>query len=165
MRAMTRSSSPRPNADGAKAGGPPALDIFALRNRVVQEYGRFAKSFTTIHAPDIREQVEAIYAEERYWPEPLIQINPSYKRSTDVGALVESGVLARISHQLSSRGRQDAAVVGRTPESHFDGEARSEVSATPSVAFGPCGPLPRHLGVLATKVGEKSGLALPCTHK
>ena len=45
------------------------------------------------HAPDIREQVDAIYAENRYWPEPLIQINPSYKRSTDVGALVADGVI------------------------------------------------------------------------
>ncbi len=69
------------------------LDVFALRDSVVEEYQRFATSFTTIHARDIREQVETIYAQERYWPEPLIQINPSYKRSTDVGQLVTSGVL------------------------------------------------------------------------
>ena len=88
---MTQSSSPTPN--GATAGYAPALDVFALRDSVVGEYKRFATSFTTIHAPDIREQVEGIYAGDRYWPEPLIQINPSYKCSTDVGALVESGVL------------------------------------------------------------------------
>ena len=69
------------------------LDVFALRDSVVDEYRRFATSFTTIHAEDIREQVAAIYAEDRYWPEPLIQINPSYRRSTDVGALVANGVL------------------------------------------------------------------------
>ena len=77
---MTQSSSP--TSDCAKAGGAPALDVFALRDSVVDEYKRFATSFTTIHAPDIREQVEDIYAGNRYWPEPLIQINPSYKRST-----------------------------------------------------------------------------------
>jgi hypothetical protein len=71
----------------------PTLDIFALRDSVVDEYKRFATSFTTIHAPDIKAQVEAIYAEERYWPEPLIQINPSYKRSTDIRSLVAQGVL------------------------------------------------------------------------
>ncbi|MBI2566401.1 MAG: hypothetical protein HYV63_05140 [Candidatus Schekmanbacteria bacterium] len=69
------------------------LDIFSLRDSVVDEYKRFATSFTTIHAADIREQVKAIYDEGRYWPEPLIQISPSYKRSTDVGTLVTSGVL------------------------------------------------------------------------
>ena len=88
---MTRSNSP--SSDGAKAGSAPALDVFALRDSVVDEYKRFAKSFTTIHAPDIREQIEDIYADNRYWPEPLIQINPSYKRSTDVGTLVANGAL------------------------------------------------------------------------
>ena len=88
---MTQSNSPSPN--GATADSAPTLDVFALRDSVVGEYKRFATSFTTIHAPDIREQVEGIYAGDRYWPEPLIQINPSYKRSTDVGALVSSGVL------------------------------------------------------------------------
>ncbi|WP_312892352.1 DEAD/DEAH box helicase [Paraburkholderia podalyriae] len=60
---------------------------------MVDEYKHFATSFTAIHAQDIKEQVEAIYAKNRYWPEPLIQINPSYKRSTDVRCLVEAGVL------------------------------------------------------------------------
>ncbi len=71
------------------------LDVFALRDSVVDEYERFATSFTTIHAEDIHEQVKAIYAEQRYWPEPLIQINPSYKRSTNVGNLAANGVLDR----------------------------------------------------------------------
>ena len=83
----------RPNAEGAGVGNAPALDVFALRDSVVAEYRRFATSFTTIHAPDIRDQVEGIYAGNRYWPEPLIQINPSYKRATDVGTLVANGVL------------------------------------------------------------------------
>ncbi len=74
-------------------GEQPTLDVFALRDSVVDEYKHFATSFTTIHAQDIREQVAAIYAEERYWPEPLIQINPSYKRSTDIQTLVKNGVL------------------------------------------------------------------------
>ena len=90
---MTDSSLPQSSSDGAKAASVPTLDVFALRDSVVDEYKRFAKSFTTIRAQDIREQVAAIYAEDRYWPEPLIQINPSYRRSTDVGALVANGVL------------------------------------------------------------------------
>jgi hypothetical protein len=69
------------------------LDIFALRDAVVDEYKRFATSFTAIQAPDIKARVEAIYAQARYWPEPLIQINPSYKRATDVDNLVTAGVL------------------------------------------------------------------------
>ena len=38
-----------------------SMDIFSLRDSVVGEYKKFATSFTTIHAEDIRRQVEAIY--------------------------------------------------------------------------------------------------------
>ena len=69
------------------------MDVFSLRDTVVGEYRKFATSFTTIHADDIRKQVEAIYAEGRFWPEPLIQINPSYKRTTSIADLVSQRVL------------------------------------------------------------------------
>lgn len=85
------SNAPRPH--GPSSATAPALDVFALRDSVVDEYRRFATSFTTIHAQDIREQVERIYDEERYWPEPLIQINPSYQSSTGVADMVAAGVL------------------------------------------------------------------------
>ncbi|HMY58570.1 MAG TPA: DEAD/DEAH box helicase, partial [Pseudomonadota bacterium] len=69
------------------------MDVFSLRDSVVGEYKQFATSFTTICAKDIREQVEAIYAEDRYWPEPLIQLNPNYQRITSVEKLSADGVL------------------------------------------------------------------------
>ncbi|HEV7570242.1 MAG TPA: DEAD/DEAH box helicase [Thermoanaerobaculia bacterium] len=69
------------------------LDVFALRDAVVDDYRQFATSFTTIHAHDIREQVDAIYAKGTYWPQPLIQINPSYRRTATVRGLAESGQL------------------------------------------------------------------------
>ncbi len=70
-----------------------SLDVFSLRDAVVGEYKKFATSFTTIHAEDIRTQVEAIYAEGRFWPDPLIQINPRYKRGADLDALTVGGAL------------------------------------------------------------------------
>jgi hypothetical protein len=69
------------------------MDVFSLRDTVVSEYRQFATSFTTIHAEDIRRQIEAIYADQRYWPEALIQINPSYRRTTTVEKLVAAGAL------------------------------------------------------------------------
>lgn len=88
---MTESGAPMPSV--AEVGAAPVLDVFALRDSVVEEYKHFATSFTTIHAEDIREQVAAIYGQERYWPEPLLQINPSYRRSTDIQTLVQNGVI------------------------------------------------------------------------
>src|SRR5688572_14793581 len=70
-----------------------SMDVFSLRDSIVGEYRKFATSFTTIHAEDIREQVEAIYAQGRFWPDPLIQINPSYKRGANLETLIEAGAL------------------------------------------------------------------------
>lgn len=70
-----------------------SLDIFALRDSVVDEYRKFATSFTTIHAEDIRRQVGEIYAEGRFWPDPLIQINPSYKHGANIQDLIDGGAL------------------------------------------------------------------------
>ena len=69
------------------------MDVFSLRDSVVDEYKKFATSFTKIHADDIRAQLDAIYAEGRYWPEPLIQINAKYKDAKTVDELVSGGVL------------------------------------------------------------------------
>lgn len=69
------------------------MDVFSLRDTVIEEYKDFAKSFTKIFAEDIKEQVDAIYAQERFWPEPLIQINPNYKITTSIEELVAQKIL------------------------------------------------------------------------
>jgi hypothetical protein len=69
------------------------MDVFALRDHVVSEYRDFATSFTVIHAEDIRDQVEAIYAQGRFWPDPLIQINPSYRAGANLDVLIGGGAL------------------------------------------------------------------------
>ena len=70
-----------------------SMDVFSLRDSVIGEYRKFATSFTTICAQDIRQQVEAIYAEGRFWPDPLIQINPSYKQGKPLELLIADGKL------------------------------------------------------------------------
>lgn len=70
-----------------------SMDVFSLRDSIVSEYSKFATSFTTIHAEDIRAQVEAIYAKGRFWPDPLLQINPSYKRGLNIETLIANGAL------------------------------------------------------------------------
>jgi hypothetical protein len=56
-------------------------DVFTFRNRLIGEYSSFSRSFSKVASPDILVKVEEEYARGRYWPEPLIQINPNYKRS------------------------------------------------------------------------------------
>ncbi len=70
-----------------------SMDVFTLREQIIDEYKQFAKSFTTIHAEDIGTKIEDIYGQERYWPEPLLQINPNYQPDKTIDELVTQGLL------------------------------------------------------------------------
>ena len=69
------------------------MDVFDLDRTLVADYASFARSFTHIRAQDIRDQVDAIYASRRFWPEPLITINPHFEQGSSVEALVRNGTL------------------------------------------------------------------------
>jgi Lhr-like helicase/very-short-patch-repair endonuclease len=67
------------------------VNVFEFRQNLVDEYSNFTRSFTRIKADDIRQFVDAEYASQRFWPEPLVQVNPSFKEGGTVQALAESG--------------------------------------------------------------------------
>ncbi|MDR1902707.1 MAG: DEAD/DEAH box helicase [Treponema sp.] len=69
-------------------------DVFKFRDSIIQEYEQFARSFTRISAQDIREYVDTEYKKGRYWPPPLIQVNPNYKKSKTIQELVSEGLLS-----------------------------------------------------------------------
>jgi ATP-dependent helicase YprA (DUF1998 family) len=69
------------------------VNVFDLDRALVSDYSRFARSFTQIRAPDIRSQVEKIYASNRFWPEPLISINPHFEEGATVEQLARDGTL------------------------------------------------------------------------
>ncbi|NCB40706.1 MAG: DEAD/DEAH box helicase, partial [Erysipelotrichia bacterium] len=68
-------------------------NVFEFRNGVVKEYESYSRSFVTIRATDIDNQIDSEYKDGRYWPDPLIQINPGYKRCETVQQLVSQGLL------------------------------------------------------------------------
>src|SRR6267143_3997012 len=70
------------------------MTVFDLDRYVVREYERFARSFTDIHAGDLNTKIAGAYASNKFWPEPMIQINPRFKTGGTVGQLVKSGDLA-----------------------------------------------------------------------
>ena len=69
------------------------MNVFDLDRALVRDYERFARSFTQIRAGDIRSQVEQIYATNRFWPEPLISINPHFEQGASVEQLAREGSL------------------------------------------------------------------------
>jgi superfamily II DNA/RNA helicase/very-short-patch-repair endonuclease len=69
------------------------MDVFAFRERVIEEYARFTRSFTKIKADDLRQYVDEQYARERFWPSPYIQLNPAFVPGPTVEELAAAGAL------------------------------------------------------------------------
>ncbi len=69
------------------------MDVFAFRDELISDYGRFSRSFTTIRAEDIRRAVDGAYAGGRFWPAPLIQLNPNFVPGGYIDDLVSDGTL------------------------------------------------------------------------
>lgn len=83
-------------------------NVFNFRNDLITSYSSFSRSFTRIAATDIGAEVERAYGGGRYWPEPLIQINPNYQRAANVHQLMAEGIL--------HPGCDTLFRVGQTPE-------------------------------------------------
>ena len=69
------------------------MDVFAFREELITEYARFSRSFTRIRAGDISREVDDAYDAGRFWPAPLIQLNPNFEPGGYVDDLVADGAL------------------------------------------------------------------------
>ena len=85
------------------------MDVFTFRDRVVNDYGQFSRSFTQIAADDIRQFVDGTYAAGEYWPSPLIQLNPSFISGGAISELVGTGLLQPECEQIFRWGKEDGA--------------------------------------------------------
>lgn len=93
------------------------MNVFEFRQNLVNEYAEFTRSFTRIKADDIRAYVDAEYASQKYWPEPLVQINPNFQPGGTVESLCAAGDGPRLPKQNLPRAQgQRAARVWRVPD-------------------------------------------------
>ena len=53
------------------------MDVFALRDRLVDDYASYIRSFIKIANPRIQSKVDAALDTGAFWPEPLLQLKPA----------------------------------------------------------------------------------------
>lgn len=58
------------------------MNVFELRDRLVDDYRAYTRSFIKIRDPRIREFVDGHLGAEGFWPEPLLQA--IFRRHSDV---------------------------------------------------------------------------------
>lgn len=69
------------------------MNVFDLDADLLNRYEAFARSFTMIRAKDISAQVEDIYRSGKFWPEPLVGVNPHFEPGRALVDLAEVGVV------------------------------------------------------------------------
>jgi ATP-dependent helicase YprA (DUF1998 family) len=69
------------------------MDVFELRKRLVEDYARYTHSFIKIADQRISEKVEHALDDGALWPEPLLQLNPTFLPGGTIDDLVADGTL------------------------------------------------------------------------
>lgn len=69
------------------------MKVFDLDRTLTENYRSFARSFTKIRAKDIKAALDKKFEAGRFWPDPLISINPHFERGASIEALVRGGTL------------------------------------------------------------------------
>ena len=69
------------------------MDVFKLRDKVIHDYAEYVRSFVRIRESRLEEFVDDCLTDQALWPQPLIQMNPSFEVGGWIDALVESQIL------------------------------------------------------------------------
>src|SRR6516165_11053 len=69
------------------------VDVFRLRDTVIHEYAEYVRSFVQIRESALRDYVEQSLTDEALWPQPLIQMNPTFEFGGLIDELVQKGTL------------------------------------------------------------------------
>ncbi|GIW08694.1 MAG: RNA helicase [Dehalococcoidia bacterium] len=86
------------------------MDVFALRERVIDWYRDYVSSFYNILDPRLADYVSEVLDRGRLWPEPLVQLNPSFEAGRSVEELVWAGELHPECARIFRRGKSDTSV-------------------------------------------------------
>ncbi len=69
------------------------MDVFALRDRLIDDYRDYVSSFIRIRDDRIREKVDSWFSQGRLWPDPMVGLNPTFASGGTIDHLVAKGVL------------------------------------------------------------------------
>ncbi|MDL1982732.1 MAG: DEAD/DEAH box helicase [Deltaproteobacteria bacterium] len=70
-----------------------SIDIFNIHQKIMDDYKHFVGSFINIKDEKIKEVVENKINQGKFWPEPLIQFNPSFEQGESAQSLCDKGIL------------------------------------------------------------------------
>jgi superfamily II DNA/RNA helicase len=70
------------------------MDVFNLRESVVNEYREYVESFIRVHDTRIADFISKSLHAGQLWPDAVLQLNPAFEMDETVGELAKGGLLA-----------------------------------------------------------------------
>jgi len=88
------------------------MNVFDLRNKLIKDYSDYIQSFIHIRDPRIREKVNNELKEGLLWPEPLIQLNPSFAEGESIEELVNKGIIHKECLKIFRKNKDEHETIG-----------------------------------------------------
>jgi superfamily II DNA/RNA helicase/very-short-patch-repair endonuclease len=88
------------------------MDVFALRERLVRDYRRYAESFLSVRDERIAEHLAKKLDDGLLWPDPPLQLNPSFEPGGLIDDLVADGQLHPECSRIFRVGKSSANTEG-----------------------------------------------------
>lgn len=85
------------------------MDVFQLRHQLVQDYAAYVQSFIKIRERRLQQHVETSLGSGLLWPDPLIQLNPSFEPGESIDELVQGGQLEPACRAIFRRGKSETS--------------------------------------------------------
>lgn len=89
------------------------MDVFNLRNNLIDDYRDYVSSFIQIRDARIREKVDTWFDQGRLWPDPMIGLNPTFEGGGTIESLVDQGLLDARCAQIFRVGKSESDPVGK----------------------------------------------------
>ena len=90
------------------------MDIFSLREQLIDDYRLFTGSFVSPRDPEIQALLKRRQTDNAQWPDPWLSLNPAFATGGSVDDLVGEGLLHPECGRIFRR-KESAADAGRDP--------------------------------------------------
>jgi ATP-dependent helicase YprA (DUF1998 family) len=88
------------------------MNIFNFRDELIDDYAEYIASFINVRDKRIRDYIDEKLKAGVLWPQPLIQLNPSFEPGAFVKDLVREGVLHQGCAEIFRRGKKETGGAG-----------------------------------------------------
>lgn len=94
------------------------MNVFDFRHKLIADYSAYIKSFLAIRDERVSRFVGESLEAGALWPEPLIQLNPSFQPGLTIDQLVSAGILHESCKRVFRRDKSETDPIGKPLRLH-----------------------------------------------